>query len=235
LANLLAILTPASAATFIICGHLWGFTAGYMHSLVLGLALLAFCGLVGNQRLGRATTLDYGLLLFLLLAWAGLWTTAPGAPRIVLANPEVGLWACLFLSALLPLLLGRQPFTTPHTQRRAPHQTWNTAAFKAINRHLSWAWTCLFAACLASSLLPWRLAPLDSPAGRAVCQLGLPLALVLGVGLSLNRIYPGRYLRRHGLPTWQEPAPAAPGSLPSASPTAAQPPSPCLKKEERTL
>lgn len=204
--SLLGILTPASLAVFIISGHVIGFTAPLMHSLALGLGMMAVAGLVGKLRLGRATVLDYGQILFLLLAWAGLWTTAPGAPRFVLAHPESGLFACLLVSTLLPLVLGREPFTSVRSRSRAPQKAWDTPQFQAINRRMSWLWVGIFAASLASTLVPWRFPALDGPVGRPIFRLVLPLALLLGAGWPMNRRYPDRYLRRRGLPTWSEQA-----------------------------
>lgn len=194
---------------------------------LLALALALACLPLWWQDRGRRglSPVDLVMMLFLALAALSALALAAWAPALVLGSWwVVGLYLLLLAMAVLPLLRGRAPFTTFFAQRQTPPALWQTEVFKTINRHLAWAWALLFLACGLLASLPALLPGLAGPHASLGLSILAPLALLAGLGRSLNRWYPPRYLRRLGLAvptaaTAQPPsgAAAAPSSVPTAS------------------
>lgn len=153
--------------------------------------------LVWLARRGVCSPIDLALAAYAPLWALGLWLW-PGLGRLLLRYPGASLQALLLATATLPQLLGRPPFTTHFARQRAPEAVWNSDVFRSINLHLAWAWAGIFALSGIASLVPvWaRLEGWSAP----LFTLGIPLLLVLGVGVPLTKRYPDYYLRRRGLP-----------------------------------
>ncbi|MDQ7785773.1 MAG: NAD(P)H-dependent oxidoreductase [Desulfomonilaceae bacterium] len=127
----------------------------------------------------------YFLALVLLL---GFWPKA-SAP-ILTQYAVTGIYLCLFLTALVPPLIGLEPFTNHYAKKYVPGPIWSTQPFISINRTMTFAWAGLFAVCVVLSLYP-------SVITRAI----VPLSLILGVGMPFNMWFPDHYLKRIGLPS----------------------------------
>ncbi len=169
----------------------------WLEWLSLGSLPLLALALAWLARRGSCSPIDLALAAYAPLWALGLWLW-PGLGRLLLRYPGAGLQALLLATATLPQLLGRPPFTTHFARQRAPQAVWHSRQFRAINLHLAWAWAAIFALSGLASLVPaWT--GLEGW-GAWLFTLGIPLLLVLGVGVPLTKRYPDYYLRRRGLP-----------------------------------
>ena len=167
----------------------------------------------------EATHLELAALLF-FLGGLGLTLLAPQAGRAWLREYfSLFFFGHLFLAALLPVALGREPFTTVYARRTTPQLFWSAPQFLAINQIMTLVWSALFLVGALVSLF-----------GGWLLGLVAPVALVLGVGFPFNVWYPGHYLKSQGLspqtapaapPARGEPAPSAPVPAPAPAPVPA--------------
>ena len=104
----------------------------------------------------------------------------------------------LGLAALIPVLLGREPFTHYFARRQLPRWQLETAEFHALSRLSAAYWALLFFA--AAGLCAYR--PTDP-----LWTFLLPNVLVLGLGLTSQRWLPAVYFKLFPptLPTRAEP------------------------------
>jgi len=86
---------------------------------------------------------------------------------------------------------------------------WETGIFKKINRNMTWMWAGMFTLSTAIALAPVLFGLKKSLFANLVVPMGLPLLLMVGVGVPFNKKYPARYQRRIGMEPVQ--TPAAPG------------------------
>jgi hypothetical protein len=139
----------------------------------------------------------------------GIWVLFAVGTVAVFAGiePVVGLYrlysgalvfATFGLTAIVPLLAGREPFTLYYARRQLPRWQLRTKEFRALSRVVAVYWAILFFA--AAGLCVYR--PLDP-----TFTFLLPNALVLGAGLSAQRWLPPLYFRIFPpeLPTVAEP------------------------------
>jgi len=153
--------------------------------LVLFLALASRWDKPGPMDLAISA---YFLMVFALLA---LW---PRAAAEVLAEYAVaGAYLCLFCGAVVPPILGLEPFTCHYAKKYCPREIWNTPIFMNINRTITFAWGGIFAVCIILSLYP-----------SIVTRVIVPLVLIVGVGVPFSLRFPDYYLKRLGLPTVAE-------------------------------
>jgi multimeric flavodoxin WrbA/putative sterol carrier protein len=113
-------------------------------------------------------------------------------------HPVAALYAVLFLVAVLPPLLGREGFTTFFARKTTPPAVWKTDIFLAINRHLTALWAALFALGFVSALIP-SLLHHQGILWETLFEALIPAALMLGVGVTSNRLYPAYYQGRLGI------------------------------------
>lgn len=226
--RLLGILPALGIAAYMTGLEVSGHDLSFMRPLCLGLALLLLPALVLGLRRGVLPDVSLGLAAYPLLAGL-LWWLAPG--WAIAASSSAAAWLYLWLAAVagLPPLWGRAPFTTFFARRSTPPAVWETDIFKAINRHLTWAWTAIFLASAGLAALPRVWPALAGLGGLLLCTVALPMALMLGLGVWLNRWYPEHYQRRLGL-TPVVSAPAEPPAEPAAAP--ANPPAAPAKEEK---
>lgn len=147
---------------------------------------------------GEASPIHLAFCLFVFAATAGVWLLPEGGYELLVRYAAALLYLVLFLVALFPLLLGRPGFTTFYARREQPPAVWETDAFKAINRHLSWFWTALFLAAAFSVVIPGLWGVSDS-LYRTIFEVIIPLALMMGLGVAVTKRYPDYYTRRLGL------------------------------------
>ena len=188
--RVVSMLPAAATAVYMTLGSIWGFPIGAMRVVALALALVLAPAALHLRRLGRASAIDLALTGYIFLAAAGLWLWPSGLGAALAAQPAAILYAVLFLTAALPPLLGREPFTMHFARRTTPPEVWDTDIFKRINTVMTRVWAGLFAAAAVSALLPGLVPALAGTTGAVVFQVILPLALMLGVGLPFNKKYP---------------------------------------------
>jgi multimeric flavodoxin WrbA/putative sterol carrier protein len=177
-------------------GGICHFRGEIMRPLVLAL-FLVLTPFIGYRRYrGQASDLELALIAYFFLATLGFWLFPLGLGGIMAAYPLTALYTLLFLTAAAPPLWGAAPFTTYYARKTTPPAVWETAPFKQINRRLTGFWAGLFALNVLVTLIP-HLRP---GWGRPwLFNLILPMALLLGVGFTVTKWYPGYRRRQLGL------------------------------------
>ncbi len=92
------------------------------------------------------------------------------------SRPGIGFYAALFLIALVPPLVGLNPFTYYFAERSTPKQFWDTKLFKVVNLYINYFWAALFAASFAFQFLPGMLN-----------QVGVPMFLQFVIGFPATK------------------------------------------------
>ncbi|MBW1945354.1 MAG: hypothetical protein JRJ51_21340 [Deltaproteobacteria bacterium] len=151
------IIPILGIAAFITVGRLAGFQSlatGVSVLIILAADVIAFCLLM---RQDQASPIHRGLGAFILLAALSLWLWPDGAGRLLGMAPAAGVYLVLFLFAVLPPVLGREPFTMYFARKTTPEAVWQTDVFRKINQALISA--CCWDSCLEflDSTALWRL------------------------------------------------------------------------------
>jgi hypothetical protein len=136
---------------------------------------------------GEIKQFDVG---FWLLFAVGALAAAVGAtPLLALFQRYAGalIFTTLTLTALVPLLLGRTPFTVYHAVRQTPRWQWRTPSFREVCRVMAWFWVLVFAAGAALCIAR----PTDP-----MFTLVYPNLLVFLIGMPAGRWLPPLWLRR---------------------------------------
>jgi hypothetical protein len=171
--------------------------AALQRALVVGLVVsTAYMALARSQ--GHLKQFDLGFWIMFavgtLASFAGIgsvvWLFQNYSPAIVFVT--------LALTALIPLLLGRETFTYYYSRRQLPAWQMKTPEFHAVSRVVTAYWILLFA--VAAALCVWS--PRDPR-----FTLVYPNLLVLGAGLTATLWLPPLYFRLFpaGLPASIEP------------------------------
>ncbi len=115
------------------------------------------------------------------------------AGHVLTAYAVTGIYATLLAAAIIPPLLGFDPFTYHYAKKRTPPRFWQNPVFRRTNLIMTYVWAGIFALCTVLSLYPsvWT---------RAF----VPIALIACFGLPFNARFPDYYLRRLGLPSLAE-------------------------------
>lgn len=135
---------------------------------------------------GELKQLDLGLLAYYAVGAAG-GVVAPGTilPLYQRYSPAL-LFFALGVTALLPLLLGRTPFTDYYARRQIPAWQLKLPETDAVGRFIAAYWVVLFFAAAALCVvapLDWRFTFL------------YPNLIVVGLGLVAGRWLPALYFR----------------------------------------
>lgn len=207
--RLLKLLPMLALTAFFGLGQAWGFAPERLRPLTLGLVLALIPLVIHLGRRGLASPIHLSMAGFIGLAGLA-FALAPGWASGLGAWWPALFYALLTLMASLPQLLGRPPFTVHFARQTTPEAAWQTQIFRDINRDMSWVWAGLFALSALAASLPAWLPALATPLGSAVCRYLVPAALMLGLGVPLNKRYPAYYQRRLGL----IPAEATPPAVP---------------------
>jgi putative sterol carrier protein len=164
---------------------------------VAGLTL-AIIQLGLSKRFVKHTNyLEWAFLVFLAAGTAWVYLTPSGISSFFVDNSTSLLYFVLFLTTLIPQLLGYDPFTFAIAKRMAPERVWNTPQFRTINLHLTYFWSGIFFICALSSWLGH---------GKPLFSIVVPLIFVLGVGLPVVKLYPNYYLKRQFTPQSLDPS-----------------------------
>ncbi len=204
---------------YMTIGHTTHFRLDLMSAVTVLLLLIIVPSVLALVRWNMASAIDKAMALFIALAAAGFVFWPTGLGRLAADFPEALLYGVLFLSVAGPMLFGREPFTTHFARKRVPQAVWETDIFKRINLNMTWAWAGIFGACAVSALIPtFALSP-ENGLGQIVFKVGVPMVLLLGVGIPFTKYYPDYYQRRLGIEpvrapeTESRPEPPIPGPL----------------------
>lgn len=110
-----------------------------------------------------------------------------------------GIYACLFLAAVLPPLIGMDPFTYHYAKKSAPEVVWNSHPFVMINLIMTYVWAGILFICALISLFP-----------SVITRALIPITIITATSLIFNRRFPDYYMRRFVY--------SSPGSEPVLSP-----------------
>ncbi len=176
---------------YVVLGEQAGWSApGVTRALWAGLGVHTAYMLLA-AALGELKQFDVGLWLLFAV---GVVAAATGiAPVFDLYRRYAGalLFTALALTAVVPMLLGREPFTVYHAKRQTPRWQWRAPAFRQINRVMAGFWGVIFVA--AAALCAAR--PTDP-----MFTLVYPNLLIFVVGMWLGRRVPDLWLRRYPAP-----------------------------------
>jgi hypothetical protein len=181
---------------FVFCGPPPFAPDAVRRALRVGLVATSIYVVIARGR-GELKQFDVGLWIMFAVGVVGTITDGPVLALFQHYSPAV-VPATLGLTALVPLLLGREPFTVHFARDITPAWQMRTPEFAAINRVATGYWALLFfvAATLAASTpLDWHFTALYP--NLLIVLAGLPAALWL----------PPLYLKLFppGLPTQIEP------------------------------
>jgi multimeric flavodoxin WrbA len=185
-----------AATGWILLAKLTGFVSVQTMLPSLLLTAAGFYSLRHLTAGNEASPIHKGMVLFTAAATVSVWLGPAFAWPA--RHPVASLYAALFLVAVIPLLLGREVFTTYFARKTTPPAVWKTDVFRTINRHLTTLWAALFAAGFCSALIP-AVFEVGGSLWEALFEVIVPAALMLGIGVPANKHYPGYYQRRLGL------------------------------------
>jgi len=136
---------------------------------------------------GEMKQFDVGF--WLLFALGALAAATGATPVLALYQRYAGalVFTTLTLTALVPLLAGRTPFTVYHGLRQAPRWQWRTPTFLQIARVMAAFWVLVFAAAAVLCVLR----PADP-----MFTFAYPNLLVFLVGMPAGWWLPPLWLRR---------------------------------------
>lgn len=189
--RLLDVSTIIAVTFYQFLGEFCHFHPEVMRPLSLALAVIIAPFLTYRRSRGQASGVELTMGLYLLMATLGFWVLPDSLGRLMAAGGLAMLYTLLSLMAGLGPVLGAEPFTTFYARRTAPREVWETPIFRLINRRLTWFWAALFVLCAVSTLIPEFWPSLHSSFMRLIFTLGIPLALMGGIGVRLNHWYPG--------------------------------------------
>lgn len=135
--------------------------------------------------------------VYLLLAAIGFWIIPASLGHLMALQAVTMLYALLFFMAVLGLGPRAEPFTSCFARRIAPPEVWETPFFKLINRHLTAFWAALFALSAVSAFVPQIWPVLNTTLLSKIFTWGIPLILMIGIGVRLNKWYPAFMARRY--------------------------------------
>lgn len=154
---------------------------------VVGLTLALAQIIVSRKVLKENTYLEWAFLGF--LSAGALWVFA--APleiaQIYVVHNTTLLYFILFLTTLLPQLMGYDPFTYTIAKQWQPEAVWGTPQFKTINLHITRVFSVIMFLAFVSNA---------AGHGQVLYSIVIPIVLILGVGIPFSRKYPKYYLNR---------------------------------------
>src|SRR5512137_1342563 len=180
---------PVTAATgWILLAKLTGYTSIKAQLPALLLTAAGFFSLRLLAAKNEASPIQKGMVLFTAAASVSVWMGPAFAWPA--RQPVAALYAVLFLVAVLPPLLGREAFTTYFARKTTSPAVWTSEVFLTINQHLTTLWAILFALNFVSALIPMLL-HFQGFFWETLWEVAIPAALMLGLGIPTNKLYPG--------------------------------------------
>ena len=151
-------------------------------------------------RRGSPSAIVKSIVVFIVLSTVCLWLLPVHIAVIASRFSVALLYIVLFLFAIGPILLGREPFTVYFAKKSTPPAVWETDIFKKINFNMTLVWAGIFAACAVSAGTPGLLFTSDAmPSWTVVFETIVPFLFLLGIGLPFTKFYPDYYQRKLGL------------------------------------
>jgi putative sterol carrier protein len=133
------------------------------------------------------TYLEKAFLGFLLVGTIWVYLLPANIAPFFVDHSVALLYFTLFIMALVPQLVGYDPFTYAVARVWYPPSVWGTVDFRLINLRITYLWSAIFFACFLSSYLG---------RGKPLYSIVIPFALTLGIGVVFSKKYPDYYLKR---------------------------------------
>jgi multimeric flavodoxin WrbA/putative sterol carrier protein len=156
------------------------------------------CAIFYLGRRNLASPIHWGMSIFLALAAAALCIRPEDAGRFMVSHATTLVYAILLAVAVVPLLLGKEVFTTFFARKQTPETLWGTSVFIKINHNLTGFWAILFFFSSLLTLVP-GVFNLHGPFNEMLFQGILPAAVMCGIGFPVTTWYPGYYQRQLGI------------------------------------
>ena len=154
-------------------------------AVLVGLILAVVQFLLARRILRYNTYLEKTFLAYLIGGTIWVHGFPEGAASFFVDHSVALLYLALFLMALLPPILGFDPFTYAIARQWYPESVWGMPDFRLINFRITYVWSGIFlAACLSSYL----------GHGRPLFSIVIPMAMVIGIGVVFSLKYPDYYL-----------------------------------------
>jgi len=142
---------------------------------------------------GSVNKLEAGVLAF-WLAGLAMAVFRPDWARVYFQdNFTTFLYLGLLAAALLPLLFGREPFTSAFAKQKTDPAFWTTWQFIRVNQFMTLGWAAIFLLGLLLSLHP---APL--------VKIGGPILISLLVGIPFTRKFPDWFMTHFQRDPWRK-------------------------------
>jgi hypothetical protein len=154
---------------------------------IVGLILAGIQFVLSKKFLKHSTYLERMFLAYLGVGAAWVYLVPARVAYLFVDHSTTLLYFVLFLTTLVPQILGYDPFTYTIAKRMVPQQVWNTSQFRTINLHLTYFWSGIF-------LINFLLSGLGH--GKPLFSILIPLVLILGIGIPVVKIYPKYYLKK---------------------------------------
>ena len=153
---------------------------------VVGL-VLAVVQLILSRKINQHTTyLEWAFLGFLAAGTAWVYLLPIEMADLFVKNSTTIIYFVLFLTTLLPQLLGYDPFTYAIAKQWTPEAVWKMPQFKTINLHI----TCVFSVIMLLAYLSGFIGQ-----GKPVFSILIPFILIIGIGIPFSRLYPAYYIK----------------------------------------
>jgi multimeric flavodoxin WrbA/putative sterol carrier protein len=188
----------------IITAYITALSIGGFRSLGLEPLSLVALFLTGfilylSREGGGISPVSKAYLLYFIINAIAYWALPESINHLMTTTPTALLYGSLCAVAVVPALFGKQYFTEYFARKTTPRAVWRTDIFKRINRNMSWVWVGIFVACVIIAIAPGLLSMKRSLLTSLAIQMGLPLLLMLGVGVPFNKRYPAYYQRKIGI------------------------------------
>jgi multimeric flavodoxin WrbA/putative sterol carrier protein len=198
-----SILPPIILTVYATVGNMSHFSLSVMRPLSVFALVLMLLVLHRKRKADGLSAIENGFALYTAFSVAAFWGFPQSLARVAATFPTGTLYAFLCGTVALPAFFAKRYFTVYFAKKSTPEAVWGTSVFGAINRNMTWAWAVIFAVSAGITAIPYLLSMPESTFANIVFQLILPGALMLGVGVALNRRYPEYYQRKMGIEPMQ--------------------------------
>lgn len=197
--RILASLPVLIGTVFFALSTIVDFQLRWLRPLSLAGLLLMALAVFLLKKQGELSPIHQGFFLSMILNATASFLLPAFSSHPKGINPLPVLYASLSAMALLPALFQKRYFTEYFARQTTPPEVWETDVFKKINCHMTWIWGALFIACFLLALVPDFFPQAKNLLGALTFGTFLPMGLLLGVGVPLNKKYPDYYQRKMGI------------------------------------
>jgi putative sterol carrier protein len=155
---------------------------------VTGLVLALIQFMLAKKYIKHTSYLERAFLGYLAAGAAWVYLTPDNISYVFVDYSIAILYFVLFLTTLVPQLLGYNPFTYAFAKQWHPEAVWNTPQFKTINLRITYVFSGIFFIAFLSSWIGQ---------GKPLFSIVIPFVLIIGIGLPFSRRYPVYYVKKN--------------------------------------